>query len=197
MKGYGTLDTIKNFYCLILTKLIWRNARLIRRPICIRNRKNIEVQEGFTCGRYCRLNPSVNGVLIIGKDFTMGDQCQIEAMEKVTIGHFVLLASKVYIGDGSHGIYSGDNQSNPQQKPQERKVYTQPIYIGDRVWIGNNASILGGVTIGSGSIIGAGSVVTHDIPENSIAAGVPARVIKQFNMNTGRWERNSRGDNEE
>jgi acetyltransferase-like isoleucine patch superfamily enzyme len=53
-----------------------------------------------------------------------------------------------------------------------------PIRIGDHVWIGTGAIILDGVTIGAGAIIGAGAVVTKDIPENAIAAGVPAKVIR-------------------
>ncbi len=55
---------------------------------------------------------------------------------------------------------------------------TKPITIGNDVYIGNNVLLLPGVTIGNKVIIGAGAVVTHDIPDNSVAVGVPARVIK-------------------
>lgn len=55
---------------------------------------------------------------------------------------------------------------------------TKPITIGDDVYIGNNVLILPGVNIGNKVIIGAGAVVSHDIPDNSVAVGVPARVIK-------------------
>ncbi|MFZ5920176.1 MAG: DapH/DapD/GlmU-related protein [Chloroflexota bacterium] len=58
------------------------------------------------------------------------------------------------------------------------RIIGADIRVGDNVWIGANSIILPGVTIGSNSIIGAGSVVTRDIPENSVAAGSPARVIK-------------------
>ena len=54
-----------------------------------------------------------------------------------------------------------------------------PIKIGNHVWIGQGATILKGVTIGNNSIIAAGAIVTKDIPANCIAAGVPARVIKE------------------
>ena len=54
------------------------------------------------------------------------------------------------------------------------------IVIGDRVWIGDRAVILGGVHIGEGAVIGANAVVTHDIPPYAVAAGVPAKVIKQL-----------------
>ena len=55
---------------------------------------------------------------------------------------------------------------------------TKPIVCGDNVYIGVNCLILPGVTIGNNVVIGAGSIVTKDIPDNSVAAGVPARVIK-------------------
>ena len=53
-----------------------------------------------------------------------------------------------------------------------------PIVVGKDVWIGAHATILKGVTIGDGAIIAAGAVVTRDVPPNTIAAGVPARVVK-------------------
>lgn len=58
--------------------------------------------------------------------------------------------------------------------------YAQPITIGDNCWIAANVTICNGVTIGDGCVIGAGSVVTRDIPANSIAAGVPCKVIRQI-----------------
>ncbi len=55
---------------------------------------------------------------------------------------------------------------------------TRPINVGDNVYVGNNVIILPGVNVGSNVIIGAGAVVSRDIPDNSVAVGVPARVIK-------------------
>ena len=61
---------------------------------------------------------------------------------------------------------------------------SQPISIGSHVWIGSRAMILKGVNIGSGSVIAAGAVVTRDVPENTLVAGVPAKVIRT----DVRWE---------
>lgn len=55
---------------------------------------------------------------------------------------------------------------------------TKPIKVGDNVYIGNNVILLPRVTVGNNVIIGAGAVVSRDIPDNSVAVGVPARVIK-------------------
>ena len=88
----------------------------------------------------------------------------------MTIGDDVLLAPKV-------GMYT----SNHLFDAKERKpggCIAKPIRIGNRCWIGACVSITQGVTIGDNTIIGAGSVVTHDIPANVIAAGVPAKVIR-------------------
>lgn len=61
---------------------------------------------------------------------------------------------------------------------EERLAIAKPITLGDNVWVGGNASILMGVTIGNNAVIGAGSVVTHDIPDNAVAMGNPARVVR-------------------
>ncbi|WP_255402065.1 DapH/DapD/GlmU-related protein [Prevotella sp. tc2-28] len=84
----------------------------------------------------------------------------------------------VYIGDNAHGGLSLEEAETP---PARRHLTSKgEIKIGRNVWIGDKVSIFGGVTIGDNVIIGAGSIVTHDIPSNSMAAGMPARIIKQL-----------------
>ena len=58
----------------------------------------------------------------------------------------------------------------------------RPIHIGKNVWLGANVTVLPGVTINNGSIIAAGAVVTKDVPANMIAAGVPAKVIREVKL---------------
>jgi acetyltransferase-like isoleucine patch superfamily enzyme len=55
----------------------------------------------------------------------------------------------------------------------------EPIRIGDHVWIGMGVTIVGGVTVGDGAVVAAGSVVSADVPERSIVAGNPARVVRE------------------
>ncbi len=79
--------------------------------------------------------------------------------------------------------------SHPESVPIERTLSSSPIVIEENVWIGESVSILPGVRIGKGSIIGANSVVSRNIPQFCIAAGIPARILKSYNFNSGRWER--------
>lgn len=70
--------------------------------------------------------------------------------------------------------------------------YNKPVHLGKNVWVGAGAIILPGVTIGDNSIVGAGSVVTHDVEENSIVVGSPARVLRKINENDDRFYDNGK-----
>lgn len=91
---------------------------------------------------------------------------------KVRIGNHVYIAPNVSIYTAGH----------PLDVVLRRKglEYARPVRIGDDVWIGGGVSILPGVTVGNNVVIGAGSVVNRDIPDNSLAAGNPCRVIRQL-----------------
>ena len=187
---YGIGETFNNFVSLLYTKVFWKGGRLVRLPVRARNKKNIEYGVGFTCGQYCRITAGEEkGSIIIGKNFIMGDMCQIEGIGGVQIGDNVLCASKIFIGTTSHGNYSSERDaSDPDTPPNIRVVIKKKVVIGNNVWVGNNVSILPGVTIGNGVIIGANSVVTHSIPSNCIAVGVPAQIVKKYNKDLSKWE---------
>ena len=91
----------------------------------------------------------------------------LSCFESISIGMGVVISENVTVRDSDDHTIVGSN-----------KPMTQPIVIGDHVWIGMNVTILKGVKIGNGAIIAAGAVVTHDVPENALAGGVPAKVIK-------------------
>ncbi len=96
----------------------------------------------------------------------------------------------IYIGDGT---LIGHNAVlvtiNHMEAPQKRGgMIFHPIHIGKNVWLGANVTVLPGVTIGDGAIIAAGAVVTKDVPANMVAAGVPAKVIREVNIDEKRGE---------
>lgn len=156
---------IKNKMKLIVKKLLLRRKGVIINNNCTFSGVN------FT-GRaqvepYCRLTGDPE--ITIGNNFYMNVGCHIQG--EIIIGNDVQIGPKTVIWGRDHGIVKGELiRKQPRVK--------RSIRIGNDVWIGANATILKGVCIGNGAVIGAGSVVTRDIPENAIAVGNPAKVIK-------------------
>lgn len=112
------------------------------------------------------------GTLIIGKKTKFNKPCWIQASSgtSLKIGQRCLFANVRIRTSDMHSII--DLTTNARINPDA------DVVIGDRVWLAENTNIYKGVTIGNGSIVGAGSIVTRSIPENSLAAGVPAKVLK-------------------
>jgi acetyltransferase-like isoleucine patch superfamily enzyme len=192
-KTYSLTGFLWLVFCVIRTRLFYFNAKIIRFPIDIRNKRYIKFGKGFTTGVNCRLeaypHDGNSTTIQIGENVQINDFVHITGIHKVFIGNNVLMASKVYISDSSHGSYTGDQfDSEPDSIPKERPLVFKDVNIGDNVWIGESVSILPGVSIGKNSIIGANSVVTKNIPDNVIAAGNPAKIIKEYNFITRKWE---------
>lgn len=180
-------------YSCLITKFSIPSARLLRQPIDIRGKKGIDFGKKLTTGYHCRLESFCERgkkSLVFGNNIQINDFVHIAALNEVRIGDNVLIASKVFITDLEHGSYAGnENDSSPDSIVKERPLCSKSVIIKDNVWIGEHVSILPGVTVGENSIIGANSVVTKSIPANSIAVGIPAKVIKQYNFETKRWEK--------
>lgn len=194
LRIYGFVGSIGLAINWLLTRFYFPNARLVRFPIYIRGRYAMQFGPRLTTGRHVRLDafPLKHGkpVLMIGADVQLNDSVHIGAAELVEIGDHVLIASRVFITDHSHGEYSQfDASSFPETIPARRPIVAHPVRIGNNVWLGEQVCVLPGVTIGDGTIVGANAVVTRDIPPNSIVAGNPARVIKTFNREVELWQR--------
>jgi acetyltransferase-like isoleucine patch superfamily enzyme len=122
--------------------------------------------DGVTIGRGSRVGVNRGARLEIGQATSLTDSCWVAASLSIVIGRDCAISWNVTIFDDD-----GHGDGPPP--------YSEPIVIGDRVWIGCNATILKGVTIGAGSIVAAGAVVTRSCPPRSLIAGVPARIIRQ------------------
>lgn len=114
--------------------------------------------------------------ILIGEDTGMsgGSIC---AASSIRIGAGCLIGANVTLADTDFHAISPSNRrynSNPDE------IAVAPIVIEDNVFIGADVFILKGVTVGKNSVIGAASVVTRDVPENSVAAGNPARVVRRI-----------------
>ena len=106
--------------------------------------------------------------ITLGKGVFINSGCRFQDQGGITIGDGALIGHNVVIATLNHDL-------NPEKR---QSLIPSPVKIGSNVWIGAGSTILPGVTIGDNSVIGAGSVVTKDIPENVVAVGSPARVVK-------------------
>ncbi len=111
----------------------------------------------------CGKNIHVGDNVFINSNCTMQDQGGIYIGDNVLIGHNACLLTL-------------NHNENPEKRAN---LIPSPIKIGNGVWLGSNVTVLPGITIGDGAIIAAGAVVTRDVDENTIVAGVPAKVMRK------------------
>jgi maltose O-acetyltransferase len=142
-----------------------KNARVLLEELIPNAGKNLFIEPPFFC--------DYGYNIFCGDNVFFNVNCVILDENKVTIG------SNVFIGPNGQ-LYTA---SHPLEALTRRThKISKPITIGNDCWIGGNAIILPGITIGKGCVIGAGSIVTKDIPDNSLAVGNPAKVIRQLNQ---------------
>lgn len=110
--------------------------------------------------------------IVIGNNTYFNDGLKISSKHRICIGSNCAISNDVTIMDSDFHII--ENEDNVESG----------VCIGNHVWIGANCIILKNVKVGDNCIIGAGAIVTQSIPDNSVAAGVPAKVIRQV----GGWQ---------
>lgn len=121
--------------------------------------------------------------LVIGDKVTVGMGTMISSAKYIKIEENVMIGPSCYVTDHNHKYTEIDEPIRFQGLDN-----VNAVTIGRDSWLGANAVISAGVTVGKHSVIGANSVVTKDIPDYSVAVGVPARVIKKYNHTTRKWE---------
>jgi acetyltransferase-like isoleucine patch superfamily enzyme len=156
----------------------------IRYPIYLKGPGYITIGNNFDCDQRLRLDAideflgeKFSPEIIIGNNVSIQKDCHIGAINRIVIGNNVLLASKVFITDHSHGKATKEDIFF---HPSQRKLFCKgSVIIEDNVWLGEGVVVLSGVTIGENSIVGANAVVTKSIPKNSIVGGNPTRIIRE------------------
>lgn len=157
----------------------------VNNPRCIYIGKRVGIGDGTYLGpvtEYAGI--AYNPKIIIGDGTWIGKHCSIASIEKVEIGKNVLFAGHVHITDHSHGYEDIERPIKPQ-----RLICKGAVIIEDDCWLGFSCEILSGVHIGKHCIVAARAVVTKDVPPYSIVAGNPARIVKQYNFETKKWEK--------
>ncbi len=151
-------------------------------PNALFNEQYIHIGEGTLFGPQITLSAGMvpgqemvtDPVISVGDRCLIGKGSGIVGHYEIVIGNDVWTGHHVYITDQNHG-YEDLDLPISQQFMAER-----PVSIGDGSWLGHGTVVLPGATIGKHVVVGANSVVTGELPDNCVAAGVPARVIKQL-----------------
>lgn len=164
------------------------SSAYINKPLRIEGKANISIGDGviiqqLTWLAAVPLTGAKECKLTIGNGSVIGNFNHIYATQNITIGKRVLTADKVYISDCSHNYENIDFPIIDQPIKQ-----LNPLVIDDGAWLGENVCVIG-ASVGKGSVVGANSVVTKNIPDYSIAVGIPARVIKRYNHEIKTWEK--------
>lgn len=135
------------------------------------NNHGIRIGAGAFIGRNSILSCK-NGDIIIGDKVNIGFNCEVVSASKVDIGAGSLLAAYSYLVGADHVF------SDPEKPIHEQERCSRGILLEENVWIGAGVVVADGQRLGKNVIVGAGAVVTSDVPEYAIAAGVPAKVLR-------------------
>lgn len=143
------------------------------RPHCIHLGEGAALDRGVTL-----LATRDEARIVIGERCYLNRHTMLDATECIEIGDQTMIGPFCYITDHDHAF--GDGLA-----PGETPLITAPTRIGKRCWLGAKVTILKGVTIGDGTVVGAGSVVTKSLPAGVVAAGVPAKVLREIGASDG------------
>lgn len=128
---------------------------------------------------YCEYGVNIR----VGKDCFFNYGCTFLDISPITLGNGVWIGANVTLATPNHPLIAEERLNADYPDGRHDLEYSEAITIEDGCWICSGVTVCGGVTIGKNSVVAAGAVVTRDIPEDSIAAGVPARVIRKIDEN--------------
>ncbi len=160
------------FYSFLISKIPFKPGKILRYHY-------FKIKHGKKLGKNVNISHNVNisRNVIIGDNVTITDSCRLG----YHLGGKIIISDDVLIGHEVLFINNIHNYKNLSMRVQDQGYLPfKDIFIGRGAWIGARVIIMPGVNIGAHAVIGAGSIVTKDIPEKSVAVGIPAKVIKSI-----------------
>lgn len=125
---------------------------------------------------YCEYGVNIR----VGRNCFINYNCVFLDVAPITLGDNVLIGPNVTLATPSHPFIAEERAYTDYPNGGHELEYAEPITLEDHCWLCSGATVCGGVTVGAGSIVAAGAVVTRDIPPGCLAAGVPAKVVRQL-----------------
>jgi len=175
--SYNKTDSVR-------LKVRFRNSTILRPlEVSLSKLDNVHISNNVFIHAGLILRVLENCQLHVGEDTYIGPHAHISGTSgDIIIGKKVMIADNVLISTAAH-------KYEDVTKPVKEQGYELKgdITIEDGCWIGEGSVITAGVRVGKNSVIGANSVVTHDIPPFSVAAGCPARIIRQYSAAEKKW----------
>ena len=142
-------------------------SKKISKPSCLLMEKDAQiVSNGFSFFYGADIQVFEGGTLELGKGSFINSDCKIRCHKMITIGDNCAISHDFTVMDSDAHELNGKRNTNP-------------VHIGNHVWIGTRVTVLNGVRVGDGAVIAAGSLVTADVPAGSLVGGVPAKIIKE------------------
>lgn len=180
MSGADVYKLVQHVRARLLTVMIrrsfaaWGPRSVAMPPLRLVGERDLTIGEEVWFGTGCWLN-AIGGTIVIGDGCRFSGDVTISAAASVILGRDVLVARGVHIGDHDHAWEDAE-----QPVIHQGITNVAPVTVGEGAWLGHNVTVTAGVSIGRAAVVAAGAVVTRDVPDFSLAAGVPTRVIRSW-----------------
>jgi len=182
--------------------------RLVERRFLARVRREVRPQRFAAYGAATVVHPPLamshperiwigdQTFILAGASFALGPEAEVHIGARTYLGRdlSIVCLGRVEIGDdvmGSDRLLFADTAPAPDRAGvaviAQGVASPAPVRIGDGVFFGTGAMVLAGVTIGARTLVGAGAVVTHDVPDNCVVVGNPARVVRHYDRAQEAW----------
>jgi acetyltransferase-like isoleucine patch superfamily enzyme len=149
--------------------------------IAIGERTTVGPNSSLSAGMPVAADATGAPIITIGDRCMLGKGIGIVGHSRIDIGDDIWTGHYVYITDQNHGYEDVDAPIGTQM------WHNEPVSIGSGSWLGHGSVVLPGACIGRHVVVAAGAVVRGDVPDNCVVAGVPARIIRRYDAETGSW----------